>query len=492
MMTEERAMGDLPRPRISTGVEGLDEILYGGLISKRAYLLKGGPGAGKTCLSLQFLMAGRKSGEKTLFISLSETETQLRENACYMNLDITGIDILHLGPSVTFFSELESYDIFSPAEVERGPVTEKIVEVVERLQPSRVVIDAITQMRYLSTDPQQYRRQVLSFLRYLVESGITVIYTSEASHEAPDEDLQYISDGVITLEAFSDRRAASVTKFRGSDFRGGYHTLKITGEGVKIFPRLVPENHRRTFVREQIPSGVPVLDRMLFGGVERGTVTIISGPSGVGKSTLAYQFAQEAAKRGERAVIYAFDEEIPLIRARYEGIGLPFQSLLEKDLLRIEKIEPLLFTPDEFAVRVREEVEERGAQIVIIDSMAGYRLSIRGENLIAQVHALTKYMANMGTTIFLINEVYEITNDNGVIAAGLSYLSDNIIFMRYVERTLAPGHLGLGKIIGVLKKRLSDHETTIREFRVTSRGIEVGEPAPVGADLFKSAPGGRK
>ena len=457
--------------RLSTGIVGLDEVLHGGFIPGRAYLVRGGPGTGKTTLGLHFLTAGVANGEKVLFITLGEPEAVIRRNAEAMGFDLEGVSFLDLSPTPEFFTEVETYDLFSPAEVEREPTTQKIVAQVEKLKPTRVLLDAMTQFRYLATDPFQFRKQALSFLRFLAEQGATVLFISEASTEAPDADLQFLSDGVIDLEFAPQGRTISVTKFRGSDFRGGRHSMQLSGKGMEVFPKLVPEVYRREFIPETIASGVPELDELLHGGLERGTVTIITGPSGVGKTTLGLLFMKEAAGRGERSVVYTFEEGLETLLARCEAINVPAHAMMERGTLDMVKVEPLQFTPDEFARLVRREVEEQKARIVMLDSIAGYRLSLRGEDLVTHVHALSKYLANMGVTVLLINEVEAITGEFRATEVGISYLADNIIFLRYLEMQ---GEMR--KAIGVLKKRVSDFEKTLREYEITRYGVKVGRP----------------
>ncbi|MDH7486389.1 MAG: ATPase domain-containing protein [Anaerolineae bacterium] len=457
--------------RLPTGIPGLDEVLQGGFIPGRAYLARGGPGTGKTTLGLHFLTAGAANGEKALFITLGEPEAMIRQNAERMGFDLSNVAFLDLSPTPEFFAQVETYDIFSPAEVEREPTTRKIVEQVEKLQPSRVFIDAMTQFRYLAADPFQYRKQVLSFLRFLVERGTTVLFTSEGSAEAPDADLQFLSDGVIDLEYAPEGRILAVTKFRGSDFLSGRHSMRLGERGMEVFPRLVPEVYRREFALEVISSGVPELDELLHGGLERGTITIITGPSGVGKTTLGLQFMKEAAGRGERSVVYTFEEGVETLVGRCEAINIPVHAMMERGTLEVVKVEPLRYTPDEFARLVRREVEEEGSHIVMIDSIAGYRLSLRGEDLVSHLHALCKYLSNMGVTTLLINEVEYITGEFRATEVGISYLADNIIFLRFLEMR---GELH--KAIGVLKKRLSDFEKTLREFQITRYGVKVGAP----------------
>ncbi len=457
--------------RLSTGVLGLDEILNGGLIPQQAYLVRGNPGTGKTMLGLQFLAAGAVQGENTLFITLGEAATQIQANAAELGFETEAIAFLDLTPNSDFFSKVETYDIFSAAEVEREPTTQLIVEQVEQLKPTRVFIDAMTQLRYLSSDIFQFRKQMLSFLRFLLEQGATVLFVSESSEAAPDDDLQFMSDGVIHLYHTDRSRSLTVSKFRGSDFRSGMHMLQLTQSGMVVFPRLQPETYRQTFKVEAIASGVPALDALLKGGIERGTVTVLTGPTGTGKTTIGVQFMKEAAFRGERSVLYTFDEQVQMMIHRCESVNIPVREMIERQTLSLVPIEPLHFSPDEFANLVRQEVEQRQAQIVMIDSISGYRLSVQGAELVRHLHALCKYLQNMGVTVILVNETDRITGDFRATELGISYLADNIVFLRYLE---IRGEMR--KVIGVLKKRLSNFERTLRELEITSEGIKVGEP----------------
>lgn len=466
-------MNDKPfEERLSTGIKGLDEILYGGLIPGRAYLIRGKPGTGKTLIGIYFLLAGVTKGEKSLFVSFSETEEQLRKDAKTLGLDLDGILFLDLSPNSEFFSKAQVYDIFLPSEVERTPITEKIVETVNSVKPKRVFIDAITQFRYLANDPFHFRRQVLSFIRFLIEKEATVVFSSDASIEFPDDDLQFISDGIINLDYSENRRTLVISKFRGSNFLEGIHVLKIIPNiGLEVFPKLVPEMHKKEFTMQMISSGIPDLDELLNGGIERGTSTIITGPSGVGKTSLGLQFIREASGRGERSVVYSFEESIETIIQRCKSISIPIQEMLNRGTLSLVYVEPLKYSPDEFALMVRKEVEERDIKIVMIDSIAGYRLALFGGNLTQYLHSLIKYLQNMSITTILVNETESITGEFKATEQGISFLADNIIFIRYLEIN---GEIR--KVVGVLKKRVSDFEKTLREFEITKYGIKVGKP----------------
>lgn len=464
-------MENQPSYRLSTGIKGLDEILGGGLLPRRSYLVCGGPGCGKTTIGLHFLTAGAKNGEKNLFITLEEPEAHIRSNGQCLGFDLERVEFLDLSPTSEFFAEVQAYDIFSPAEVEREPTTLKIIERVKEISPTRVFLDPITQFRYLAPDIFQYRRQVLSFIRFLTDQGSTVMFSSEASPEAPDDDLRFMSDGVIYLQHDGYDRCLSVTKFRGGDFRAGKHAMRITPKGIEVYPRLLPEQFRGGGEKEVISSGVKALDDLLHGGIERQTITLITGPTGVGKTTLGLQFMKDAARRGERSVVYSFEEEIDTMINRAEAVQIPLRTMIEHGALALMKVEPLRWSPDEFAQLVRHQVEHEGAKVVMIDSIAGYELTLRGGDLRSHLHALVKYLQNMNVAVLLISDIHTVVGDFTVSEARISYLADNVIFLRYLEIN---GEVR--KAIGVLKKRLSDFEKTLREFEITRDGIKIGKP----------------
>lgn len=458
--------------RISTGVPSLDEILSGGLIPHQAYLVTGPPGSGKTTLGMHFLSAGVSLGEKSLLISFSETETMLRRNAEQIGIDLEGVEFLDFSPSADFFSQNQTYDIFSPAEVEQAPTTQRLIEAIEEIEPERVFVDAITQFRFLVSDAFQFRQQVQSFIRFMLQREITLLFSSEGSDRLPDDDLKFMSDGVIDLSVVSPKRNIQITKFRGSNFISGPHELQLNERGIAVFAALNPQATPRDVELDVISSGIPEIDELLNGGIERSTTTIISGPSGVGKSTLAIQFMKEAAGRGERSVLYTFEEGNKTVLARCQGVNIPADAMIDQGTLSLVKIEPLKYTPNQFAYLVRTEVEQNDAKIIAIDSTSGYKLSIQGNDLIHHLHSLCQYLKNMGVTVILINETHSVIGKEFLVTEiGLSFLADNIIFLRYLE---LEGELR--KAIGILKKRVSDFERTLREFKISKYGIKVGEP----------------
>ena len=468
--------------RLSTGVTGLDAVLREGLIPGRAYLVRGGPGTGKTTLGLNFLTAGRNEG-RSLLVTLSQTESQVRENAAAVGIDIGGVEVLDLAPTEEAFTEVDTYDIFSPGDVERKPITQRIMQTIDRLKPERACVDSVTLLRYLSPDAHQFRRQTMALARYLTGQGATVLFTSEASPEAPDDDVQFLCDGVINLEDSQNGRTISVSKFRGSDFLEGAHSLRIARGGVRVANRLPPVAHQREVAFESLASGIPELDEHLRGGIERGTVTIITGPSGAGKTSLGLQFMKEAAGRGERSVVYSFEENRSTIVQRCAAINIPIAAMTKTGKLSIVETEPLQYTPDEFALQVRQEVEDRDAKIVMLDSILGYQLSLRNRDLERHLHGLCRYLRNMGITTILINEVEAITGDFLVTEHRISHLADTVIFLRYLE---LDGEIR--RAIGVLKKRTGSFDKSLRELEITRYGIKVGAPLTALRGILSGSP----
>lgn len=462
-----------PAPvRAPSGVRGLDEILDGGFIAGRAYLLTGPPGCGKTTVGWHFLTAGRAAGEPVLFITLGESEPELLENASFLGFDTHGVEFCDLSPASDLFEEVRSYDIFPAAEVELEPTTAKLMAAVQAVRPARVFIDSMTALRYLFKDASDFRRQTLAFLRYIKQQGGCVLMTSETSAEAPDDDLRFLSDGVIEFAPSERARSLTVAKFRGSNYRAGEHTLRLGPDGATVFPRLLPETHAEAFRSDVLPWGVTELDAMTSGGLERGTVTLISGPSGVGKSTLGAQFMKEAAARGERSAIYTFDERVSTLTERCESLNIPVSEMVERGTLSIVAVEALRYSPDEFASLVRRDVEEFNTKIVMIDSISGYRMSVSEQHLNERLHALCRYLQNVGVTVILVNELLKI-NEFAITDIGITYLADNVILLRYVERRNG-GQAEMGRVVGVLKKRLSGFEKTPRYFEITARGLIFG------------------
>jgi len=461
------------RARVSTGIGGLDEILRGGLFRERAYMVTGGAGTGKTIVGLHFLTAGVDAGENALFVAFEEDPEDVRRDAAQLGLDTDGIDFLDLSPSAERFTTEQSYDIFEPDVVEGGDVAARIVDAVEAHEPDRVFVDPLTHLRFLTPDEYQFRQEVSGFVQYLTDQSATVLFSGQTTRDGERDSLEYLCDGSIHLDHATKGRTIEVTKLRGSDTLSGMHTMRISDGGTEVFTRLSPDAHGRRERSGSLSSGVDELDSLLHGGIERSTVTVISGSSGVGKTTTAARFATAAAAGGDRALFYLFEETRDTFFRRSESIGLPVADLESSDDLAVEEVEPLTISPDEFAHRVRREVETGDASFVVIDGISGYRLSIRGEedDLVRELHTLGRYLKRKGVTVVFIDDIGSVTGTFEPTSTHISYLADNILFLRYLE---VVGELH--KAVGVLKKRASDFERTLREFEITDEGVRVGEP----------------
>lgn len=463
-----------PSPsRLQSGVEGLDEVLRGGLIADRSYMLRGAPGTGKTILAFHFLAAGADDGETALFINLEEDLADLKANANQLGFDVEAIEFLDLSPTADVFTSDDTYDVFTAAEVEQAPLTEQIRERVDEVDPDRVVVDPLTQLRFLTTDEYQFRKTVVGFMRFLKQRNATVLFTTQETGGRSTEDLQFITDGAIVLRFTDAGRRIEVPKFRGSDILSGIHAFRITDHGMAVYPELEPGDYHETFEAKKLSPGVPEIDELLHGGIDRGTTTVISGPTGVGKTTLGTQFMKEGAGRGQRSVIYLFEENKRTLLARSEAINIPVRDMLERGTLHVEEVDALEQSPQEFAQHVRREVEDNDTDIVMIDGIAGYRLSLQGSesSVSRRLHSLARYLRNVGVTTFLIDETRDVVGSFHATEENISYLADNIVFLRHIELN---GELQ--KAIGVLKQRTSDYERTLRRYEITKHGIKVGEP----------------
>jgi len=471
--------------RLSTGVEGLDEILRGGFIPDRSYMLRGPAGSGKTILGLHFLAAGIDNGETALFINLEEDIDDLRANAAALDFDTESMEFLDLSPSADVFTEDQSYEVFSASEVEQKPLTEKIVDAVSETDPDRVVVDPVTQLRYLTSGDYQFRKQVVGFMRFLKNQRATVAFTVQDTESLPTDDLEFITDGTIRLDNASYGQTIRAPKFRGSPTQSGEHAYRITDAGVEVYPELEPSRHDSEFRAEQVSSGVPEVDELLNGGIARGTVSIISGPTGVGKTTLGTQFMKEAAGRGERSVIYLFEETMGTFLTRSEAVNIPVDDMIDRGSLQVREVEPVDRSPQEFARMVRRDVERGGADIVMVDGLPGYRLTLRGDDeaMLQRLHRLGRYLKNMGVTTLFIDETRNITGEFTATEDNISYLADNLVFLRHLE---LQGELR--KAIAVLKKRTSDFERTLREYEITEHGIKVGEPLTGMRNILSGSP----
>jgi circadian clock protein KaiC len=482
------APNDVDPPRISTGSEGLDDILGGGFDADRLYLCEGRPGTGKTTLALQFLREGARRGERTLYISLSETERELRLVAKRHGWSLDGVAVFELVPPEASLDPSRELTVFHPAEMELSETTQLVFDRVTALNPSRIVFDSLSEMRLLAQNSLRYRRQILALKHFFTSRACTVLMLDDMSSQGDDLQLHSIAHGVILLEQIAvdyggERRRLRVIKMRGMPFRGGYHDFTIKTGGIEIYPRLVAAEHHRAHGGGVVSSGHRGLDAMVGGGLERGTSALLLGAAGVGKSSLALTYAIAAASRGERAVIYAFDEGQGTISTRAKSLGLPIQPALDAGLIRIQQVDPAELSPGEFTSLVRNAVEVDGARVVIIDSLNGYLTAMPDERfLILQMHELLSYLNQLGVLSILVLAQHGLVGPMQT-PIDLSYLSDSVLMLRYFEFEGT-----VRRALSVVKKRSGSHEQTIREFRLSPRGLAIGPPLKDFSGVFTGTP----
>ncbi|MEO6361670.1 MAG: ATPase domain-containing protein [Caldimonas sp.] len=463
--------------RAPFGVGGLDDILQGGLIRGRLYLLDGNPGAGKTTLASQYLLEGHRSGEKCLYVTLSETHEELSASARSHRWSLDGIEILELIASEEDLDGESELTMYHPAEVELTKTTRRVLEAIERVRPDRMVLDSLSELRLLAQSSLRYRRQILALKQFFIGRQCTVLLLDDRTAEGSDLQLQSIAHGVISLDHRAPTygqalRQLQVVKFRGSDFRSGKHDFAIRRGGVEVFPRLMAAEHGSDFDRTPVRSGVPALDELLGGGVDRGTSTLLVGPPGSGKSTVSVQFAAAAAERGEHAAIFAFEESRAILLSRMKGLGVVLREGHGPGEVLIRQIDPAEIAPGEFAQMVRRSVEEDNARVIVIDSLNGYMNAMPEDQfLTAQLHELLAFLNNHGVAAFMVVAQSGMLGMSIRTPVDASYLADAVVMFRMYE------HFGkVKKAISVVKKRSGSHEEAIRQIWFDEEGIHLSEP----------------
>ena len=458
------------------GIEGLDDITLGGLARGRLFLLEGSPGTGKTTIATQFLNAGAQAGERALYITLSETEDEFRAGAKSHGWSLDGVDIFELVPPESLLDEQQQQSLLYSSDLELGETTKRIFESFEKVKPERVVLDSLSEIRLLAQSSLRYRRQILALKHYFARSGATVLMLDDLTSEANDRTMHSVAHGVVRLEELSpeygpERRRLRVVKYRGQRYRGGFHDFVIETGGVRVFPRLVSAEHRQPFAREVLATESSELNALLGGGIERGSSVLVLGPAGTGKSLIALTFVEGAVRRGERAAMFVFDEELGLLIERAKGLGIDLKGMIDSEALVLEQVDAAELTPGELSERVRRCVEEHKARTVVIDSLNGYQASMPGEQaLILHMHELLQYLNRRGVSTFLTVAQHGLVGDMKA-PVDVTYLADTVVLLRYFE---AFGRVR--RAISVIKKRTGAHEDTIREYRIDGRGITVGEP----------------
>ena len=466
-----------PTNRSGSGIVSFDDVLGGGYVRDRLFLIDGDPGAGKTTLALQYLMEGARQGEKVLYITLSETRVELLAVAASHGWCMDGVEIFELIANENSLNSESQLTMFHPSEVELSATTHVLLNAIERANPRRMVLDSLAELRLLSQNSLRYRRQILALKTFFMGRQCTVLLLDDRTSDRADMQLHSIAHGVITLEQLTpgygaERRRLRVIKMRGATYRGGYHDFNIKRGGIEVFPRLVAAEHVDQMPVGQISSGVRELDDLLGGGIDRGTSTLFVGPAGSGKSTLAVQYAIAAARRGEHAAIFMFDESIATLRRRMSALGLDFKHGNKPGQINLIPLDPAQVSPGEFASMVRTAVEIDNASVVVIDSLNGYMNAMPEERFLTiQLHEMLSYLAHHAVTTMVVVSQHGLFTGTMGAAVDASYLADSVVLLRYFEDC---GHVK--KAISVFKKRSGQHEDTIRELSFGPQGIEISEP----------------
>jgi circadian clock protein KaiC len=476
-------------PKARTGVAGLDNILVGGLSPGHVYLLEGSPGTGKTTVALQFLLEGAKAGETGLYITMSETERELREGAASHGWALgDGIQVFELVPPENLLDEAHQQSLLYSSDLELGETTKAVFAAIERTQPVRIVIDSLSEIRLLAQSSLRYRRQILAMKHYFARQGATVLMLDDLTTDTNDKTVHSLAHGVIRLEGATpsygaERRRLQVIKYRGQSFRGGFHDFIIAEGGVQVFPRLVSGEHKTGFTRHVLASGIGELDKLLGGGIEQGSSTLIMGPAGAGKSLLALQFAVSAVARGEKAALFIFDEELGLLIDRAKLMGIDLDALCASGNMFIEQVDAAELSPGEFAHKVRARVDRNSVKTVVIDGLNGYQLAMPDEQFLTlHIHELLQYLNRQGASTFLTMAQHGLIDDMRS-PVDVTYLADTVILLRYFE---AFGQVR--RAISIIKKRFGTHENTIREIRIDRRGIAIGEPLEGFQGILRGTP----
>jgi circadian clock protein KaiC len=462
--------------RLRTGISGLDDVLVGGLPAGQMYLVEGDPGAGKTTIAMQFALAGAEAGGTSLYVTLSETRNELVAAAESHDLNLDRVVLVEFVPDEIALSPETQYTVFHPSEVELAGTIQRLIQHIDKHQPDRLVIDSLSELRLLASDSMRYRRQLLALKQYLSGRRTTALLLDDHTASGSDLQLRSIAHGVISLENLPrsfgvTRRRLEVAKLRGSQYREGFHDYTIKHGGVVVYPRLIAAEHNEGFAQDQVSSGIRALDDLFGGGLNRGSSVLITGPTGVGKSSISMQYATTAAKRGDRTIIYCFDEILSSAIRRGESLGMPVREQIASGNLRMTQVDPAELSPGEFIWQIRDDVANHDTRFVIIDSLNGLLYAMAGEqDMILHLHELLAYLNQRGVITILILTQHGLVGSMDA-TLDVSYLADTVLLLRYFEDRGA-----IHQAISVVKKRGGSHERSIREFSFGKNGVHVGEP----------------
>lgn len=461
----------------STGIPGLDDVLIGGFPRNHLFLVEGHPGTGKTTLALQFLLAGEREGEKGLYVTLSESKTEILEVGASHGWQLGSIPIFEMAPSDEELSPEEQYTVFHPSDVELNDTTKLVLQQVSEANPSRVVFDSLSELRLLARDALRYRRQILALKRYFAGRRCTVLLLDDLTADPSDLQLESIAHGVITMQRLEreygiNRRRLEVRKMRGARFREGYHDFSIESGGIVVHPRLIAAEHRPDLNMGPVTSGLTELDTLLGGGIDSGTSTLLMGPAGSGKSTIAIRYALAAAEHDDLACLFCFDESVATLTKRAKGLGMNVDKHTASGKLVLQQIDPAELAPGAFVARIRDLVEVQNAKMIVLDSLNGLLNAMPDERfLVIQLHELLTFLGQQGVCTILTLAQQGVIGSNMTSPLDLSYIADSVVLFRYYESSGS-----VKQAISVMKKRSGPHERTIRELSFGHRGVQVGPP----------------